>query len=226
MDRKVELFEQTQTDREAKAAQPIEPIERMKADMSSPPTQNEVYDRVCDNCISCWEFNQKRGKFYRVKIPEQLMAGDKFVVKDDKMNFIIKCTVPPKDILRKTQFCLKCERGGGVDEIVLHWKPEGEDISTKEFKAETIVQGSRIVKDNICNIWKYLLPIPYGAMFYAMGYFGLMGGGGSCEEMEDMEWCEIIEEEDIRSMIVVDVEQWDRMENNGKRSGDSGINIV
>lgn len=36
----------------------------------------------------------RRGRWYRVKIPELLLAGYKFVVRDTSRNFHIVCTVP------------------------------------------------------------------------------------------------------------------------------------
>ena len=54
-------------------------------------------------------------------------------------------------------------------------------------------------------------------MFYVMWYNGM--SGGSCEEMQDMEWCERIEEKDIGTMTIVKAEVWDRQSCSGGNGG-------
>lgn len=201
-----------------KVSEPVAPtasMERLQVDMSVPPTQSAVYTK---HGCSCWEFNIRRGIWYKVKIPEELTAGDKFVVTDASKSFHVVCKVPPKGILREPSIIGNCERGGGVNELILHWTKESVDFETKEKKPECFVQGSRVEKENLCLMWKYFLPIPYLCMYYVFCYNGM--AGGACEEMKDMEWCERIEKKHVGSMPVIQAIEWERQ----KCNGDSGIN--
>lgn len=171
--------------------------------MSTPPTQDAVYSK---NCWQCWEYNMRRGVWYKVKIPRELAAGDKFVVKDEANQFQIVCKVPLKEILREPLLFTNCERGGGVDEIILHWAMEEIDYTTHEKTPEKFVQGTRLRKESLCNMLKYILPNPLLCCAYLMYYNGLIGG--ACEEMQDMEWCTRIDDNAIGSMHVVKAEKW------------------
>lgn len=212
------LGEQTTPASDYAPVEPVETIQRTNDVMSSPPTQDAVYEKIC---CSFMEANVRRGRFYKIKIPSQLVAGDKFVAKNG-INFTIKCTVPPKDVLRETSFFGKCERGGGIDEFVLHWKQPEYDFKTKSFDHtnELFVQGSRIQKDSMLNMFRYFMP-PFMMMYYVLWYCG--GGGGTCEEMRDMEWCEKIDDADIGSMVVVHVREWERQNCSG--SADAGVGV-
>jgi len=189
------------------------------------PEDLDAYDAIC---CSVWTSNMRKGVFYRVKVPEGLMGGDKFAVhfedcEYDRVNMrfkqvFVNATVPQRDQMRNANFIGGCERGGSADEIIIQYIAEYDDLKTKEKVGRKIIQALRIKKENPLNGLKFLMTGTLCPLYCF--YFNC--AGGCCESMEDMQWCEEVPQGD-QTKDAVKAEVWNRA--NCQGSGGGGADV-
>ena len=188
-----------------------------------PPKQNDLY--VEEMCCSYMKFRYPppSGRFHKAMIPAGLSPGAPFIVvlkpginSAFQHTRYLKCKVPLVELHDPSCYD-RCEVGGGKNEIIIYHSVGDIDPNNPTSTSSIIaIQGLRIIKEHPINALKYCLPIPLASIIYFSFYDH---GGGCCEELEGMEWAEVIDEAAIAGFPSIDAVRWIRDDGDGECNG-------